>query len=307
MEIGDRGEIKKNSSKLYLEKNQERYTKHSFRFDQVEGDVFSGTRVDVHIPKEAKNQKFYEEVMRKSLQTNKDFFHTLPVKMDIILLETVEDWNFFITDTQFKKTKGDRFAGALMGGNSIIVYTPEALQSLTNIMDNIDNNPATSIEAKFQQLLTHETAHLFTSNICGSYLQRLQRWLFEGIALYAVQHSGIEITPPLAQELRELIASQGQNGEDFSPPSDGFLMKTKFAGKEKKAPIGYAYGYWFMQYLFKNRPPSLTKPLLIQYVKSDGDFDKAFLKTFKMSYKNAYNEFLGYLQSVSNGRTSPES
>lgn len=129
-----------------------------------------------------------------SIQQNESFFGDQLGDFKVILMQTVDDWNFFFGKGRFRKTAGDRLAGAIVGGDTIICYPPKQLQDLTSLVANPDE----SVQERFENLLTHELAHIQTLNLIGG--QQLPRWMWEGIAMTVAKKNLLKL---LQKELKK--------------------------------------------------------------------------------------------------------
>lgn len=233
------------SIKKAPDKIDEFYLQNRDRFDK---NVLTLENVRVHMLfpiVESSSNPLYEQSLAQALKTNKQFFGKLPLTLKIVFVDTTDDFNFF---PPTKKEKGDILYGKYDVDEGVITaLTPQGITAESSVMKYRDD----PVETVFKNMVTHEVAHLTTDFLAGPRAVYVPSWFTEGIPSLFIHEPGLAATPSLVKDLAQTFTNL-----HLTQPDERVLWNTYLPGRENRAPVIYAFGKYFLEWLTHHYPPS---------------------------------------------------
>lgn len=274
----------KNKTEIFFQKNSNRYADFT-----IDGHL-------MFLPKSElieNNESWYQQSVQSAIDLNLSIFQTPLRPINILFLESTDDWNG--ANDKVGKKKGDRLKGC-SNKDGIMVFTPKAFKSETDFGLGTVDKPATE-ECKI--VIAHELVHTHFYQKYGEKSGNIPRWINEGFANIVPKNLDRDFSDQFRKKLKIYL-------ENFKtdPPSD-FQIDNDFipniGSDEKKQIVAYSYGVQFLNFLLnqeviKNKDQIVRKRMIVDYVdkcidKGSKERDEIFLETFKISPLEVYQEF----------------
>lgn len=262
-----------------------------------------GVRVTAWEPKNIVSEFDYLSSYRTAIQRNQAIFEQEISQVEFVRVTTTDQYNkyrqMFVPQATQKK-KGDGLEGSSVS-NKIVLIDYSALPTETSLLQDHGSDEA-SIKSNYQQIITHELAHLNTRRITGKHQRQMPSWFYEGLAVF-VGPQKPSIPRAGSKSLKERLTNiKGDS------PNDEELWKRENNGR----PMVYLYATELLKWVFAHHTAEripyseADKPednvyaiprikLLVEIVRRIGTgqpFDTAFTEVFGINYQEAHNQFV---------------
>lgn len=268
----------------YLNKNISRYRHNLLTYKPSELGLSTYIQCKVVAPS-TEDSNTYRTTVANAITRNVDFFGTWPVQdFRILLLETTDDWNHFLGDTDFKKVKGDQRdqrAGFAIG-NTLAFFTRKGIAEETNLLSGGAN-----VDESVEDLATHEAGHMVVEALSPHFNRR--KWVKEGAAFALVNKTPY---PNWKKELHNYLVEKKYN---LAKPDDTFLEKVVYTDSTGRTNhLDRRFGHAYFQFALarcKISPPKLMKQFFDE-VNRGGKIETVVSKITKVDEKKLYSEFI---------------